>query len=129
MAATAQGATFTFTGKRFGEEVTISGGLTRVVVDTPKAEIADITSVSDPAGYCVLMPTGQWKDGAINVDYIASASMPDAQLFVGAVGMFSFASSQFSVQRNVVIESASSSASVGDVVRGSMRFLMTDWTG
>lgn len=127
MAATGHGATFSFVGNRFGESVSITGGLTRLTVETPKAEVTDITSVTDPPGYCVLMPTGQWKDGSINIEYAASASMPDVQLFVGAVGRLTFESPGFSVSRNVVVDSGSSAVTVNDVVRGSVRFLMTDY--
>lgn len=124
MAATGQGATFTFTSDRG----TFSGGVTNVSVESPAAEVVDMTGISDAAGNCVLVPTGSWKGGAISVEFIAGSSS-SAESLVRGIGTLSFASPGFSVTKRVVLESASTTVGVNEVVRGSMKFLMTDYAG
>ena len=124
MAITAHGSTFTFTSDK-GEFI---GGLTRIEVAAPTAEIADMTGVSDSSDLSMLVPTGAWRGGSVSVEYIASGS-PDVQTLVRGFGSLTLASTGMSVSRQVVLESASQSAAVGDVVKGSMKFLMTDYYG
>lgn len=123
MAATGHGATFIFAGS-LG---IISGRVTRLSVETPAAEVVDMTGVLDDPGLMVLVPTGSWRGGSVSVDYVADASVGDIQLYVRSVGRLTFSSPGHTVARQVLLESASSQVSVGDVVRGSMKFLMTDY--
>jgi hypothetical protein len=113
---TAQGATFTYLG--------FSGKVSGISVETPTAEVADMTSMSDAVGYSMMVPTGEWSGGTITVDFISSGQ--DPQAFVKTKGQLSFASDRFGLSRRVVCQSASVSAQVGEIVRGSITFLITD---
>ncbi len=124
MAATGHGATFTFTCDRG----TFNGGVTKISVDSPTAEVVDMTGGSDDVGLNVLVPTGAWKGGSVAVEYVAGSGF-DVQLLVRGYGSLTFTSPGMSVSRQVLLESASRNASVGDVVRGSLKFLMTDYYG
>ena len=53
----------------------------------------------------------------------------DPQTFVKKVGNLSFSSAGYTVSRRVICESASVSAQSGEIVRGSLKFLMTDYQG
>lgn len=118
---TAHGATFTFQG--------VSAIVVGLSVETPKAEVVDMTSRLDPIGANVLVPTGATSPGAINVDYIHALGGVDPQALIGARGMVVFGSPGYSISRNVILESATTEAKAGDVVRGSIRFVMTDYYG
>ena len=72
-------------------------------------------------------PTGARSPGSIRVDYIHAPGGVDPQLLVGAVGTAAFGSPGFSLTRNVILESATAQVRMGDVVRGSIRFVMTDY--
>jgi hypothetical protein len=123
MAATGQGATFIFAGS-LG---TISGRVTRLSVETPTAEVVDMTGVLEAPSLTVLVPTGSWRGGSVSVDFVGDAAIGDVQLYVRSVGRLTFSSPGHNVARQVLLESASSQVSVGDVVRGSLKFLMTDY--
>lgn len=123
MAATGHGATFTFSSN-LG---TFTGSVTRIKVDSPTAEIADMTGVSDPASYAVLVPTGSWTGGGVDVDYVAAAGS-DPTSIVRGVGALSFVSTGLTVSRQVVLESATAGVAVNEAVRGSLKFLRTDYT-
>lgn len=118
---TAHGATFTFQG--------VSAIVVGLSVETPKAEIVDMTGVADPVGATVLVPTGAQSAGSISVDYIHAPGGVDPQVLVGQRGQVVFGSPGYSLTRNVILESASAQARFGDVVRGSIRFVMTDYYG
>lgn len=124
-AAIPQGARFLFAGSRGS----FSGGVTRIEVETPSAEIVDATGILDATNAVVLVPTGAWKGGSIKVDYIRQRDSQDIQLLVRSAGQLGFTATGFSYSRRVILESASEVASAGDVVRGTMRFVMTDWYG
>lgn len=115
---TAHGGTFSYNG--------FSGSVVGVSVETPTAEIADMSGITDARGAIVLVPTGDWSGGTITVDYLASG-VP--QGIVRSVGTLSFSSPGFSVARRVVCESASTEAKSGELVRGSLRFRVTDYMG
>lgn len=125
MAATGHGATFTFVSDRG----TFSGGVTSVSVETPTAEIADVTGISDAASASVLIPTGSWKGGSVTVGFIATTATANVQSFVRGYGRLTFTSPGFSVTRQVILESGSSEVAVGEVVKGTMKFVMTDYYG
>jgi hypothetical protein len=113
---TAQGSTFTYLG--------FSGKVSGISVEAPTAEVADMTSMFDAVGYSMMVPTGEWSGGTITVDFISSGQ--DPQVFVKTKGQLTFASDRFSLSRRVVCQSASVSAQVGEIVRGSIKFLITD---
>jgi len=125
MASTAHGATFRFVSN-LG---TFSGGLTNINVETPSAEIADMTGAADVAGLLVLIPTGSWRGGSVSVDFIGQTTNPSVTSLVRGYGQLSFLSPGFSVTRQVILESGSESVASGDVVKGSMKFVMTDFYG
>lgn len=126
----AQGATFTFTGSLGNSgPVSFTGAITGISVTTPTAEIIDMTSVAAPAGFGVLVPTGAWAGGQVSVDYIATPGTGDIQNLVRRIGPLTFASPSFSVTRRAILESATQEASVGGIVRGTMTFRVTDYSG
>ena len=125
MPATGQGATFSFAGSRGS----FSGGVTKVSVDTPTAEVVDATGLYDPSDVAVMVPTGAWRGGAITVEFVGSTANASVQSIVRGVGNLSFSSQGFQVSRRVILESGSEYVAAGDVVRGTMRFVMTDWYG
>jgi hypothetical protein len=118
----AQGATFTFRGI----QAIVSG----VSVETPTAEVTDMASAVDPVGTLGIVPTGEWSGGSISVDYLhAGPLQADPQTLVRQTGQLRFISPGYSVVRNVILESATTEATVGNIVRGTMRFRMTDYYG
>ena len=118
----AQGATFTFAG--FGAIVT------GISVETPTAEVTDMTSAVDSVGTIAVVPTGDWSGGSISVDYIhAGPLQADPQTLVRAQGQLRFVSPNYSISRNAILESATTEARAGEIVRGTMRFRMTDYYG
>jgi len=116
---TAQGASFSFLG--------FSGTITGLSVQTPAAQVTDMTAVADQLGYSVIVPTGEWAGGTITVDFLTTNA--DPQGLVRKTGQLAFSSSGYSISRRVICESASVSAQVNDVIRGSCKFLMTDYQG
>jgi hypothetical protein len=127
-AVAAQGATFSFAPRGGGSS--FYGGVTRVTVDTPQAEIADVTGLYDTTTSMVRVPTGAKTGGAITVEFLVltNGSM-DIDSMVGKPGNLTFSATGYSLSKNVILESASSGASVGDVFRGTMKFVPTDWYG
>jgi hypothetical protein len=125
MAVTGHGGTFTFVSNRG----VFRGGVTRVSVDAPTAEIVDMTDIANSVNAVVLAPTGCWRGGSISVDYVVGTATVNAQLLIRGFGQLSFASPKYNIQRQVVLESASESVSVGEVVRGSLKFVLTDYYG
>lgn len=121
----AQGATFTFAGS-LGS---FQGAVVGISVETPTAEIVDMTSPSDPQGFSVRVPTGEWSGGRISLDFIATAATGDVQAIVRGVGPLTFSSQNYSVTRRCILESASTEARVGELVRGSATFIPTDYQG
>jgi hypothetical protein len=124
---TAQGATFTFTP---GGAAQLSAIVTGISVETPVAEVTDMTSATAAAGTMTIVPTGEWSGGSVSVDYIhAGSTQVDPQTIVRKRGSLSFASAGYGVTRNVILESATTEATVGDIVRGTLRFRITDYYG
>jgi hypothetical protein len=123
----AHGATFTFTpvgGAPFGAIVT------GVSVETPVAEVTDMTTAAAGTGTLTIVPTGEWSGGSISVDYIHAGSLQeDPQTLVRKNGRVSFGSPNFTFGRQAILESATTEARVGDIVRGTLRFRMTDYYG
>jgi hypothetical protein len=114
-------ATFTFAGIAAAQ-------VTGVQVETPSAVIVDMTSVVDRTGDTVQVPTGEIRGGTVTVDFIYSGTV-DPQSLIGKVGQLVFTSTAYSVGRQAILESASVAVQTADVVRGQLKFRMTDYYG
>lgn len=123
MGLSAAGATFTF----FSDKGNMSANIVGLSVETPEAQMVDMTPTSLPANVMLMVPTGEYKGGSISVDYIRFAGQVDATTLLGGVGIASFSSPRHSVARRVMLRRASEEARVGDVVRGTMEFAWTDY--
>jgi hypothetical protein len=120
----AQGATFTFSGSG----ASFVGAVVGISVETPTAEVVDMTPIDEPSQNVILVPTGSWSGGSVSVDYIATGSQ-DVQTIVRKSGSLSFLSPRLSITRNAIAESATTEARTGELVRGNIRFRVTDYTG
>lgn len=135
MGITAQGATFTYTGTLpFGGSASFSGNVVGISVESPQAEVVDMTGAipggqADPIGYSVQVPTGAWSGGSVTIDYLKRSSGPDPQTLVRSFGTLTFSSANHSVTRKVLCESSNEEARVGELVRGTINFRLTDYTG
>lgn len=118
---TAHGATFTF--QSFG------GDVTGISVESPVAELTDMTSIVDPASFMVMVPTGAWSGGSISVDFLAKRGAALPSTLVRERGRLLFASENFTLAINAICESASVTAQAGDLIKGSLRFRPTDYYG
>ena len=127
----AQGGTFTFSGRSpQGASFSLNAIITGIAVETPSAEVVDMTGIYDPTGHSVRVPTGDVRGGAVTIDYLhAGASAVDPQRLIGSYGQLAFNSSKYSVSRQAILESASHGARVGELVRGSVKFALTDYYG
>lgn len=124
---TAQGGTFTFSASDGGQ---VSAYITDVSVETPTAEVVDMTAIDDAAATMRMVPTGSWSGGSITVGYLHTAgASDDPHDVVRQYGTLSFASAGYTVTRNVLLESATTEARTGDIVRGTLKFRLTDYTG
>ena len=103
MAATGHGATFSFTSNKG----TIGGRVTKVTVESPVAEVVDVTGLYDTGDASVLVPTGAWRGGSVSVDFIAGPATPGVQSVVRGIGQLVFASSGINVSRRAILESGS----------------------
>ncbi len=86
-----------------------------------------MTGVDDAQGQRIMVPTGDWSGGSVEVEYIATPSGVAPEAFVRRVGLVTFASPNMTVSRRAVLIAADRRASVGDLVRGSLRFMLTDY--
>ena len=86
-----------------------------------------MTAAGDRLGYTFMVPTGEQSGGTITVDFITTNA--DPWVFVKQIGVLTFSSQGYTVSRRVICESASVSAQSGELVRGSLRFLITDYQG
>lgn len=116
---TAHGALFFYNG--------FAGSVSGIAVETPVAEVTDMSSLGHPKGYMVMVPTGDQSGGTITVDFLTANV--DVQSLVRSTGTLTFRSPGFSIARRVLCESASIGAQAGELVRGSIRFRITDYTG
>ena len=116
---TAHGATFTF--------LDFAGDVTGISVESPVAELTDMTSAGHPARFIVMQPTGAVSGGSITVDFLAKTGAAIPSSLVRRVGPLAFRSPQFNYGVNAVCESASISAQAGDLIKGSLRFRPTDY--
>ena len=116
----ATGCTCTFAG------LTILA--TRVGVETPVAEIVNMTSISDDNKKLMLVATGDWAGGKLTVEYLRQRQDTDPQSLVGNFGTLQFSSGNYSISRSALLESASTEVTVGELIRGTMRFIVTDYS-
>ena len=91
--------------------------------------MTDMTSPGDLLGANVMVPTGDTSGGSMSVDFVATAGFLNPQAIVGERGQLTLSSPQYTVSRNVVLQGASVDSRVGDIVRGTMRFAITDYYG
>lgn len=117
----ATGASFTFIG--------FTARVAAITIETPRAQIVDMTGFSDDASSNVLVPSREWSGGAVTVEYIAELGASDPQQVVRRCGPLLFVSNTYSVSRQAILESASTEIRVGESVRGSLRFVLTDYYG
>ena len=122
----AQGATLTFNSATSGLYKFIASG---VSIEAPEAEMTDMTSPGDLLGANVMVPTGDTSGGSMSVDFVATAGFLNPQAIVGERGLLTLSSPQYAVSRNVVLQGASVDSRVGDIVRGTMKFAITDYYG
>jgi hypothetical protein len=113
---TAQGATFTFNNVR--------ATVVSVQVEEPTAEVVDMTGMFDNTGHQILVPTGAFSGGTVTVEFIGQATPAT----IGTIGPLSFANSTgVNLTRRCILENASIEARTGDLVRGTMKFRLTDY--
>lgn len=116
----AQGGTFTFDSQ--------TAYIVALSVDSKVAEVVDMTTSAHPVDSIQMVPTGARSGGGFSVDYLASGSF-DATATIGQVKQLSFACAGYSVSKWAVHESSSTQLKVGDLVRGTMKFRLTDYQG
>ena len=116
----AQGGTFTFDSK--------TAYIVALSVDSAVAEVVDMTSSVHAVDHIHMVPTGASSGGGFSVDYLA-ASNYDATATIGQVKQLSFSCAGYSVSKWAVHESSSTQLKVGDLVRGTMKFRLTDYQG
>jgi hypothetical protein len=119
MAISSQGTTFTFPG--------ITAVFTSISVEDPVAEIVDMTPIDAPLGTKRMVATGEYTTpGRVRIDYLRLAGTPAPLTMSGLSGTLSIAHSAVSVSKTAILESASSEIAVGQALRGSMSFVLTD---
>jgi hypothetical protein len=130
MAISSQGTTFTFPG--------FTAHYTSISVEEPEAEVVDMTTIDDPLGRRRMIPTGDVTAPAtIRVDYIRLPTTTAKPLgFTGKLGLnggqtvvLSFAhatAGNFTAKAAVV--SASTEIAVGDIIRGTLNFVVDSST-
>lgn len=117
MAFPSSGATLSFTG--------FTALVTSISVESPQAEIVDMTRPTDAVGVKRMVATGDILSPAkIRVDYIRQSSSPDPLTYQGTSGALAITHAQFSLSENAIVESTSSELSVGDLIRGSLSFVV-----
>ena len=116
--ALANTATFSFMGATYFA--------TGVSVDAPTPEIVNMTSVTNTAASAMVMvPTGAYTDpGKISVDCLGCR---DPSSLVGQVGEAVFTTTQATITRNVVCDSASTEGQVGSLLRLRFTLMPTDY--
>jgi hypothetical protein len=105
-----------------------SGYVTGLQVEHPTAETVNMTGTNDPVGTFRLVPTGEKRGGSITVDFMHNGTF-DVATLIGTYGSLTFSSTAYSVSKSVICETASMEARTGEVVRGTLKFLLTDYTG
>lgn len=126
MSVTAHGASFSFTSGSDEFDALVIG----LSITYPTPEVTDLTAFGANLGIQANYPTGDMKTpGKIKIDWQVNAVMgtDDPQYLIGRIGEINFASTGWSIKRNVYVETASVDARVGNSVRGTISFVMTDY--
>jgi hypothetical protein len=122
----ALGASFSFRG--------VAATVTGVSVETPKAAYVDMTHTptggfGDTVSSRVLVPTREMAPGSITVDFNQQPNQQDPNNLVGLHGQLSFQSAGYRVTRQAFLESSTTEVRVGELVRGTLKFITTDYYG
>lgn len=113
----AHGTTFTFKGSTFS--------VTSIRVQAPQAEIVDITPMAGAAGAVVMLETGEHASpGSVEIEFIGSGNPAS---MVRQRGQLVISGSAGGLTKNAICENATQDAKVSDIVRGSARFVLTDY--
>ena len=123
MGLSAFGATFTFNS----DKGILTANVVSVSIETPEAQAVDMTPPTVAANIQLLVPTGEYKGGTIQVEYIRKSGQADPATLVGGVGTASFTSPGLTTSKRVYLRRASEEARVGDVVRGTLDMAWTDY--
>jgi len=87
-----------------------------------------MTSITDTSDATVIVPTGAHSGGSVSVDFIADATGIDMQTLTGSYGVLRFTCyANYTVARHVVLESVSLDVRTAELVRGSMKFRVSDY--
>jgi hypothetical protein len=119
----AQGATFTFTS----DKGNLSANVLSISVETPETVVVDMTPPTAAANAQLLVPTGEYRGGSIQVEYSRYSGQADPATLLGGVGTASFSSPGYSASKSVFLRKASEEARIGDLVRGRLEFGWTDY--
>lgn len=103
-----------------------SWSISSLSVETPTAEVVDMTSVFDDKRSCVLVPTGAITGGSVTIEFYGTV---DPQEFVGMRDRLILYSRNFQITRNAILEKASLDVRTGEAVRGTLTFRLTDYYG
>ena len=116
MATLANQSKFTFGGNVYT--------VTSVSVEAPQPEIVNMTAVTDGAKVVRMVYTGDYTSpGRISVQ---GFGFYDPKDLIGLADNASFETPSGTVSRFCILDSASTEARVGDVLRVSMTFMPTD---
>lgn len=120
MAISSQGTTFTFPG--------FTANYTSISVEEPQAEVVDMTTTQTPLGKKRMVYTGDIvSPGRIRVDYTRLAGTPAPLSISGLSGNLSISHANINVTKKAVLESASSEIAVGNLIRGTLNFVVSDF--
>lgn len=98
--------------------------VTSVSVDSPQPEILNVTGIGDGVNVIRMHPTGAFlSPGRVSVE---GFGVYDPRLLVGQKGDASFQTPKGTVSHYCIVESASTSGRVGDVLRFSMTLMLCD---
>ena len=114
-----QGASFSFSADVGGG---FSGlALTDISVTSPEAEIIDFTPAQSL--HRVYISTMDNTGGSLSVSYNRSVGSVFLDGFVGYSGYANFSSPKWSFSLPVIVSNVSESATVGDIVKGTIQFV------
>jgi|OM-RGC.v1.027940788 hypothetical protein len=117
---TAQG-----TAARFGSTKFV---VTAFSFTPPTERLTDMTSAVSPIGANVMVATGETQPGTISLEFMADSRFSNPQNIIGYRRSLVI-SGPYELTRNAVCTGGSVQASVGDVIRGSLEFTITDYYG
>jgi hypothetical protein len=118
--STAQGTTASFNGYSF----TVTG----FSFNPPAEQLVDMTSAGDLVGANVMVPTGEKTPGTMTIDFIADNTFSNPQAVIGQQGSLAIFG-PYSITRNVVCTDGSVEATIGDIIKGTLEFTITDYYG